>query len=635
MRNGTSLLKGEGGQLLIYVLIIVLVAALIIPPLLGLTYSGLRSSSMGHEKMQRFYAADAGVEDAIHQVINRGNETDPNPKVPWDFGPSNAITYTIKDEGGNNKDINGCYVELYIERVGPGNETYFIGSTSTVITEGTEGTGAKIEAQVTILTSSQTLTRPKPGPTGLSPFQYALASLDPDSTLRVTAAGGQNPTEVAGDLYSAGNMIIDPAVYITPDKTTGKASSAWAGGTMTIGVGSSISGDAHSNGDMLLESGAKVMNNAYGNGSITLVTGATTIGNSSYAKANITLNDDSTIGGSAEAEGSIGVLHSSTAHPATKTEIFGNALAHQNITVNGANVDSNNKAIAVIRGNATAGGTITVLQPVKVKVGKIWVWYDGGVINGIKTPNVLPPPVALTLPPMPELRNPEIPYWQQYYFCQAHGEAVPDWPVPGDPAYPALTNLCTGFIPWGSYDYGTIDLKNGESISLGPAHVQKTDPKDKYAINLYSNVQLNLTGTIYVDGDVMIDNNCQILGGGKLVATGDITIMNSIVGTGIATNFPLIMSINGGITAYNNGQMDGVFYAPNGAVNLGVDDYVTGSVVGKSVTVKNALTAVYDQIVSQIPGLPGGNITIENPGTETYEVLNYLGVNIDWYNVIK
>jgi len=61
--------KKESGQALILVLVLMLVGALIITPLLGFMSTGLMVGQVFEEKMDRLYAADAGVEDAIYNII--------------------------------------------------------------------------------------------------------------------------------------------------------------------------------------------------------------------------------------------------------------------------------------------------------------------------------------------------------------------------------------------------------------------------------------------------------------------------------------------------------------------------------------------------------------------------------------
>jgi len=623
-RKNNNLLKSEEGQILIYVLIVVLVAALIVPPLIGLTYSGYRSAIISNDKMTQFYAADTGIEDAIYQLIYRGNDTPPeehNLKVPIDFGLAGSTTYWIGDnlatEDVEKAEINGCNVWLYLERVDDtkyGNNTYIIKATSTYINDEPEITNktetkAIIEAKIVVGVIYNPYTGEEPGPGGRSPFSYAVATLGHSSPLTLTASSGQ-PNTLSGDIYSAGNMIIDSNIQILPN--LGKPSTVWANGTLVIGTTSYVSGDAHSQGDMTLDPGAMIGFNAYSGGSITLgkKTGgsAAGIGNSGYATVDITLYNSSTIGNGAEAGGDINV--NSVDLPATA--ILGNAYAHGNIVGDGKKDNS-----AIIYGNAIAGGSIS---PQTSK----WI------IKGNEYPNTVPPPPAPSLPVMPVIVNPQVSCWQNFYYEEAHGYD----PEVDDPLCPSVQ--FPNAHSRDGYESGPISLQPNETISLGLIHIEgDNDPKtdDLY---LASGNTLYLTDTVYINGSVMVKNGSKIRGAGKLVATGDITIQNSADAVGNSTDLPFIMSINGDINLSNVGNVSAAFYAPNGNVDIGTNDYIFGSVVAQSITNGNNIVLTYDQRVQNIPGLPGGweegNGNQETHGQNPWPGP---GAYIIWYNVVK
>ncbi len=63
--------RNESGQAaLAAALILLVVGSLVIPSLLGLMYAGLTKGKAHESKLQEFYAADAGVEDAMWQIKN-------------------------------------------------------------------------------------------------------------------------------------------------------------------------------------------------------------------------------------------------------------------------------------------------------------------------------------------------------------------------------------------------------------------------------------------------------------------------------------------------------------------------------------------------------------------------------------
>lgn len=69
-RTLNKLIRGEKGQALIIVLILLLLGGLIIAPLLGFMSTGLIAGQVFEEKMEGLYAADAGIEDACWKLLN-------------------------------------------------------------------------------------------------------------------------------------------------------------------------------------------------------------------------------------------------------------------------------------------------------------------------------------------------------------------------------------------------------------------------------------------------------------------------------------------------------------------------------------------------------------------------------------
>ena len=94
----THLWKGESGWgALAIVLMLLLVGAVILTPLLFFITTGLKSGQVYESKMQEFYAADAGVEDAIWRIMYG------NLSASYSLGEEindRNVTVTIKDNGG-------------------------------------------------------------------------------------------------------------------------------------------------------------------------------------------------------------------------------------------------------------------------------------------------------------------------------------------------------------------------------------------------------------------------------------------------------------------------------------------------------------------------------------------------------
>jgi hypothetical protein len=100
-RTFNKLIRGEKGQALLIVLVLMLVGGLIIAPLLSHIGTGLKTGKeVYEEKMYRLYAADAGIEDALWQVKN---EKLPSSYNPYDY--SGEYDYSLSSKV-NDKDVN-------------------------------------------------------------------------------------------------------------------------------------------------------------------------------------------------------------------------------------------------------------------------------------------------------------------------------------------------------------------------------------------------------------------------------------------------------------------------------------------------------------------------------------------------
>jgi archaellum component FlaF (FlaF/FlaG flagellin family) len=76
-KKNIRLRKDEAGYALMWVLVVIILAGIILVPLFLLMTAGLTSSHAHEERMLRFYAADAGVEAAIRQLVNGPLEVNP------------------------------------------------------------------------------------------------------------------------------------------------------------------------------------------------------------------------------------------------------------------------------------------------------------------------------------------------------------------------------------------------------------------------------------------------------------------------------------------------------------------------------------------------------------------------------
>jgi hypothetical protein len=118
-----KLIKGEKGQALVIVLVMMLFGSLIVAPVLSYVGSGLRvGQDVYEERMYLLYAADSGVEDAIWQVNNKklnsdlfgGDDPDYDQYAYYDYQSIYTWDYDLPpDVDGNN--VNGKDVLVTLE----------------------------------------------------------------------------------------------------------------------------------------------------------------------------------------------------------------------------------------------------------------------------------------------------------------------------------------------------------------------------------------------------------------------------------------------------------------------------------------------------------------------------------------
>ena len=112
-------IKGERGQALVLVLIMLLLGGLIIAPLLAYMGTGIKTGLVFEKKTDELYAADAGVEDAVWKIMSEV------ASLPSEENPT-PLTYTVADM--NSKDA-GVTV-TYEGKDSEGGDVYLITSTA-------------------------------------------------------------------------------------------------------------------------------------------------------------------------------------------------------------------------------------------------------------------------------------------------------------------------------------------------------------------------------------------------------------------------------------------------------------------------------------------------------------------------
>jgi hypothetical protein len=191
--------KGEGGFILPAVLALFGLGVLLIAPALGNSFTGLQANTVTETKADELHAADAGIEDAIHWLM-QGADGD------------TRYTSTGEDQWQRVASIpmNDTTIDVAIEEIGPYHR---IQSTATSATGDTTA-----EAFVLITMDEGIASEP-------SPFDYSVVTLD-------------------GDLVVLGSSGIDSLPPAVPGDPSTYGASVWVNGNINLGWSTNIWGDA-------------------------------------------------------------------------------------------------------------------------------------------------------------------------------------------------------------------------------------------------------------------------------------------------------------------------------------------------------------------------------------------------------
>jgi len=102
-RMPNKLIKNERGQALIIVLILLLLGVLVITPLLGFMGTGLKAGQSNENLMQRVYAADAGIEDALWRIQH--SQVPPDNQQPYLLPLINGKNVSVTVPSGRDSMI--------------------------------------------------------------------------------------------------------------------------------------------------------------------------------------------------------------------------------------------------------------------------------------------------------------------------------------------------------------------------------------------------------------------------------------------------------------------------------------------------------------------------------------------------
>ena len=578
MRNKANLRRGEKGQILIWVIALMVLAALVISPFLASAYSTLHTSGVRQERMQELYAADTGIEDALQWLISEGNNitiTKPgNPALP----PGNSstappATYTLSDT------VNNCQVDVTVARdeedVERGNYTYSVYATATNKDNRAHVTVKVLVSPTGTWTTWSTKTLPpvakEQGTVSNNPFSYAMGSLLYDSPVDL------KQSEVTGDVYVngplnliGGNNKVDGNVY--------------SEGDLTLTEGSIVTGNVSVTGNLLLEQQSRIEENAWGNQSITVNTGDGIWGDA-YAQNDINVQAGA-IKGSAWANNNVNV-----------TSII-NQSAYSNNDING---------IGTIEGWAYYRQN---LQPT-VQVG-----------NSLKlTEDVhVPQPLMPQFGPPPS--SPEAVYLGN---ATTGGDYTPSGGtlkiVQNDNGTPANS--------WGpKYIIGNLQVKNhAELILTGTVYVTGTITLEGGCIVTTPTGNTATPAVLVGDGAVTIEGNVNAQADRAMPLV--MSVNSNITCWNNSVVYAALYAPNGKVWVHNGAYVDGAIVAQQ----------ITNIKDGGSNAQKKS-TIVYNPAVKNIPGLPYATVEYQEPPTYEYpteDVPNTqpFGVNVDSYIVLE
>lgn len=347
----TKLIRGERGQALIIVMILLLMGGLIIAPLLGYMGTGLIVGRVHEERMDELYAADSGVEDAIWQIINKAAQlpqsTDDDPWV-----------YSIAD-------VNGKGVSVSIEYID--EKTYKITSTATTEDSNSSTT---IESYVKRVASI---------------LDYAVVALSGDITISGNTDIDSYPEPNQANIYANGDIELE-----------GKAAAVHGDATATGSIfdkHNGITGVKTEGLDPPLEFSkidTSIYENEANNGELIegdlVIKTSRTLGPARIT-GNLTLTSSAvlTLGGTVWVDGEI------TTDGSISIEGAGPLVAVGNIQVSGRGVLAPEKMPVIIstEGNITTAGNRTIAAVLYAPNGTIDVSGGAGVFGAMTGKEVI------------------------------------------------------------------------------------------------------------------------------------------------------------------------------------------------------------------------------------------------------
>ena len=187
--------RHEKGYVLVIALVIMVIGALLIGTMLSYLDTSMTLATKSEETSHTYYAADAGLEDAL-----------------WNIQYNEA--FTLPEEGQPEEwqipgQINGKTIDVTVSKEpGEGDWTYRITSTAT----GDDGSGT-VESYVYLSTTTIEHTSIEP----LLAFDYAIFSGEEDLEMTGSTQVKSYPVPNGGNIYANGSITLKGSVKVYGD----------------------------------------------------------------------------------------------------------------------------------------------------------------------------------------------------------------------------------------------------------------------------------------------------------------------------------------------------------------------------------------------------------------------------------
>ena len=304
IRHGLRrMMRDQSGKILIMALVALVVGALLLTPLLGLMSAGLMGGQVYEQKMHELYAADAGVEDAIHWLINGRPE-----HWGWEVVVENQEWTRFLPTQINGKDVTVTIEDL-------GDHEYMV--TSTALDDSTHGTTVQSYLRAIafkVIDGCHDYNGP-------GDIAVGTTHIKGDASITVNA-------KVTGDLIVDGDLTMTQGGSTIEGDVSVKGSITLTQGS---GEGSGIIGNVCTDQDLTMHQNTHITGNVLVGGDITMYNNATIDGNV-FIQGDVIFEGQGTITGNVYAYGDITVY---IKHP--QAAITGAVYATGTATVNPSN----------------------------------------------------------------------------------------------------------------------------------------------------------------------------------------------------------------------------------------------------------------------------------------------------------